>query len=92
MIFVTDAVGRITMVNGAAAAIHGVARLDVEPDDYSKTYHLFTEDGAPYAPLDLPLARAVRGQTVRDERWRIMRPDGREVLATGTAQIGRAHV
>jgi PAS domain S-box-containing protein len=84
-VIVTDAAGRITMVNGAAAAIHGVARLDVEPDDYSKTYHLFTEDGAPYAPRDLPLARAVRGQTVRDERWRIMRPDGREVLATGTA-------
>ena len=85
-VIVTGADGRITLVNGAAAAIHGVARLDVEPDKYSETYHLYTEDGRPYAPLELPLARAVRGQTVRDERWRILRPDGKEVLAIGSAQ------
>ena len=84
-VIVTDAAGRITLVNGAAAAIHGVARLDVEPDGYSETYHLYTEDGAPYAPLELPLARAVRGATVKDERWRILRPDGKEVLAIGSA-------
>ena len=85
-VIVTGADGRITLVNGAAAAIHGVARLDVEPDRYSETYHLYTEEGAPYAPLDLPLARAVRGETVRDERWRIVRPDGKQVLAIGSAQ------
>ena len=85
-VIVTGPDGRITLVNGAAAAIHGVARLDVEPDRYSDTYHLYTEDGAPYAPLDLPLARAVRGETVRDERWRIVRPDGQQVLAIGSAQ------
>ena len=84
-VIVTDAAGRITLVNGAAAAIHGVARLDVEPDGYSETYHLYTEDGAPYAPLELPLARAVRGATVTEERWRIVRPDGHEVLAIGSA-------
>ena len=39
-VIVTDAQGRIAVVNGAAEAIHGVARLDVEPDDYSKSYHL----------------------------------------------------
>ena len=74
------------MVNGAAAAIHGVARLDIVPDSYSDTYQLFTEDGRPYPPLDLPLARAVRGETVREARWRIVRPDGVEVLAIGNAQ------
>ena len=57
-----------------------------EPDGYSETYHLYTEEGAPYAPLELPLARAVRGATVKDERWRIVRPDGHEVLAIGSAQ------
>ena len=85
-VIVTDAEGRITLVNGAAAAIHGVARLDVEPADYSKTYHLYTEDGSPYAPRELPLARAVRGETLLDERWRILRPDGKLVLAIGSAQ------
>ena len=85
-VIVTDASGRITFVNDAAASIHGVARLDVEPDAYSDTYHLYTEDGRPYAPRQLPLARAVRGETIRDARWRILRPDGSEVLAIGSTQ------
>ncbi|MDP4022769.1 PAS domain S-box protein [Methylobacterium sp. NEAU 140] len=85
-VIVTDAAGRITLVNTAAAAIHGVSRLDVEPDAYSDTYRLFTEDGRHHPPQDLPLARAVRGETVRDARWRIRRPDGTEVLAIGSAQ------
>ena len=85
-VIVTDAMGRITFVNHAAETIHGVARLDVEPDAYSDTYRLFTEDGRPYPPGDLPLARAVRGQIVRDERWRILRPNGTAVLAIGGAR------
>ncbi len=85
-VIVTDASGRITFVNQAAETIHGVARLDVEPDAYSDTYRLFTEDGRPYPTLDLPLARAVRGEIVRDERWRILRPDGTAILAIGSAR------
>jgi PAS domain S-box-containing protein len=85
-VIVTDAQGRITLVNPAAAAIHGVSRLDVEPSGYSDTYRLFTEAGEPYPPLDLPLARAVRGEIVVEARWRIRRPDGGEVLAVGNAQ------
>ncbi|MCJ2036177.1 ATP-binding protein [Methylobacterium sp. J-068] len=90
-VIVTDTSGRITLVNEAAAAIHGVARLDVEPDDYSETYHLYTEHGAHYPPEALPLARAVMGETVRDAQWRIRRPDGVEILAIGSARplIGR---
>jgi PAS domain S-box-containing protein len=86
-VIVTDAAGKITLVNKAASEIHGVARLDVEPDAYSDTYRLYTEDGQPYPPLDLPLARAVMlGQTIRDARWRVRRLDGTEVLAIGNAQ------
>jgi PAS domain S-box-containing protein len=85
-VVVTDVAGRITLVNDAAARIHGVARLDVAPDDYTQTYSLLTEDGRPYPSLDLPLARAVRGETVMDARWRIRRPDGDEVLAVGNAR------
>ncbi|SFH92402.1 PAS domain S-box protein [Methylobacterium brachiatum] len=85
-VIVTDAAGRITLVNKAAAEIHGVARLDIEPDAYSDTYHLFTEDGRPHPPRDLPLARAVAGQIVRDARWRVRRTDGTEVVAIGNAQ------
>ncbi len=84
-VIVTDTAGRITLVNDAAAAIHGVSRLDVEPDAYSATYHLFTEEGLPYPVQDLPLVRAVRGETVHNARWLIRRPDGAEVVAVGSA-------
>jgi PAS domain S-box-containing protein len=86
-VIVTDPAGRITFVNEAAARLHGVAQLDVPPPAYSATYHLFTEDGQPYPPEELPLARAVlRGEIVVDARWRIRRPDGTEVLAIGSAR------
>lgn len=85
-VIVTDAGGRIQFVNEAATRLHGVAKLDVAPDAYTETYHLLTENGDPYPPEDLPLSRAVRGDTVIDERWRIRRPDGSEVLAIGNAQ------
>ena len=86
-VIVTDRAGRITFVNEAATRIHGVARLDVEPDAYSDTYHLLTLAGEPYPPDRLPLARAVRqGEVVQDERWLIRRPTGDEVLAIGGAR------
>ena len=85
-VIVADERGRITFVNEAAAQIHGVAELGVAPDDYGQTYHLFTEAGAPFEPDALPLARAVRGETVAETRWRIKRPDGSWVLAIGSAR------
>lgn len=85
-VIITDATGRIVFVNEAAKLLHGVSRLDVAPEDYSETYHLFTEDGRPHPIDDLPLVRAVkRGESVVGQRWRIRRPDGREVLAIGDA-------
>lgn len=86
-VIVTDEAGRIVFVNQAATAIHGVERLDIGPDDYAATYHLFTEDGRPFPPEELPLSRAVlKGETVAGARWRIRRPDGTEVLAIGSAR------
>lgn len=86
-VIVTDAEGRITFVNDAAARLHGVTELDVEPEDYSAAYHLFTEDGSPYPSQELPLARAAkRGEVVADARWRIRRGDGSEILAAGGAR------
>lgn len=86
-VIVTDALGQIVFVNDKATELHGVKSLHVEPEDYTDSYHLFTIDGAPYPPLELPLARAVlKGETVEDARWRIRRPDGTEILAIGTAR------
>jgi PAS domain S-box-containing protein len=63
-----------------------VAKLGVPPSGYSETYHLFTEDGHPYPPDQLPLSRAIRGEIVLDARWRILRPDGTSILAIGSAR------
>lgn len=61
--------------------------LDVPPDEYAESYSLFTADGEPHPSMTLPLARAVvNEETVIGARWRIRRPDGREVLAIGNAQ------
>ncbi|MES2835526.1 MAG: PAS domain S-box protein [Pseudomonadota bacterium] len=86
-VIVTDPAGKIVFVNEAAKRLHGVDQLDVEPNDYSRAYRLFTEDGRPHPPEELPLARAVlEGETVTEARWRIHRPDGANVLAVGNAR------
>ena len=86
-VIVTDPHGRITFVNEAATRLHGVKRIDVEPDDYTEAYSLLTELGEPHPVENLPLTRAVRNaETVIDARWRIRRPDDTEVLAIGNAQ------
>ncbi|MBW4025638.1 MAG: PAS domain S-box protein [Proteobacteria bacterium] len=85
-VIVADAGGRIIFINDAAAELHGVRELGIEPDRYSDTYHLLTEAGEPFPPHDLPLVRAIRGETVIDAHWRIRRPDGSEVLAIGCAR------
>lgn len=86
-IIIADAAGAIAFVNEAAKQLHGQARLGVEPDDYTATYNLLTMDGDPFPSDRLPLTRAVRdGEVVTDERWRIRRSDGSEILAIGSAR------
>lgn len=86
-VIVTDAAGKIVFVNDAASRLHGVAKLEVEPEAYAQTYQLLTINGDPHPFEELPLARAVmKAETVEDARWRIRRPDGSEVLAIGSAR------
>ncbi len=85
-VIVANSAGKLTFVNDAAARLHGVAELGVKPERYSETYHLFTEDNQPYPPKELPLSRALQGETVEDARWRIKRPDGTSILAIGSAR------
>ncbi|WP_425409164.1 sensor histidine kinase [Hyphococcus sp.] len=86
-VIVADADGKLVFINSAAAAIHGVKRLDVAPEEYSEAYQLLTPDGAPHPFEELPLARAVQhGETVKDAHWKIKRPDGVIVDAIGAAR------
>jgi PAS domain S-box-containing protein len=85
-VIVVDAAGAIVHVNDRAAELHGWVRLAVGPEDYSRMYGIFTEDGRPYPSDDLPLARSVReGKTVRDARWVVRRPDGSRQAMQGTS-------
>ena len=85
-VIVADAEGKLVFVNAAAARMHGVATLGVAVPDYADAFQLLTEDGQPYPSTELPLARAVqRGESVVDDRWRIRRPDGTEILTLGSA-------
>lgn len=85
-IIVADAAGSIIFANDAAIVMHGRLTMGVLPDDYSPVHGLFMEDGRPYPSGDLPLVRAaLGGETVLNARWRIRRPDGTSVLATGDA-------
>jgi len=84
-VIVADRKGAITYVNDAAKRMHGTAVLGVQPKDYSKRYHLFTLEGAEYPPAELPLARALDGEVVRNAQWVIHKPDGEKVIALGNA-------
>lgn len=86
-VIITDVEGRITFVNEVAAQLHGGAKLDVSPEEYTEAYSLLTETGDPYPALELPLARAVlRDEVVNGARWRIRRSDGAEVSVIGEAR------
>ena len=86
-VIVTDASGAISFVNDAADRLHGINRLGIAPEDYASVYSLWTVDGHPYPPLELPLARAaLRGETVLDASWIIRRADGVELRARGSAR------
>jgi len=86
-VIVTDAEGHINFVNESASQLHGVATLNVPPDQYTQTYHLYKENGSPYPTSELPLTRAVlMDEIVTEARWRIRRSDGTEVLVEGNAR------
>ena len=85
-VIVTDADGRITYVNAAATRINGGVDVRGLALDAADTMpHALTLQGVPIPPADLPLMRAVAGETVVDARWRIRRPDGTEIVAQGSA-------
>jgi PAS domain S-box-containing protein len=64
-VIVADEKGKFLIFNPAAEEMFGIGSTDTTPDEWSATYGLFLPDGrTPYAPADLPLARAIRGFSV----------------------------
>lgn len=78
-IYVTDAQGRLSYFNRAAAAFAGrEPRLGV--DLWCAMQPLFSRDGEPLAPADSPMARALRERrALRNVELMAERPDGRRI-------------
>ncbi len=86
-IVVADTTGRILTANLAATAIAGRGPSNIPPSAWSETYGLFvpgTED--PFPPDELPLARAIRGETTDGVEVLVRNPhvpDGTHVSVSG---------
>lgn len=62
-----DADGKLTLFNRAARDWHGSDAMEAPPEEWARYYDLFLEDGVtPMTMETIPLARAFRGETVRD--------------------------
>lgn len=72
--------GRIIMANQAACRLFG---REIPPgttiDRKAAEYGLFRPDGQPYSPIDLPISRALQGETVTQQEMIVQRSDGSSI-------------
>jgi signal transduction histidine kinase/PAS domain-containing protein len=85
--------GRTVYLNPAAVQLGGrsaEALSAVRMGEYTRRWQARRPDGAPYPEDELPLARALRGETVRDEEIVLPMPDGaeRHILVSGVPLRG----
>lgn|GEM_PF-4874398 len=81
-----DAEGRLVLFNRATERIHGQTIEAVDPERYAEHYGLYDADGATLLATDqIPLLRALRGETVENVPQVIAPPGGavRRVSCTG---------
>lgn len=96
-VIVADRKGRILFANRVAGAVSGTARPDVSPSDWS-TQHGFFLPGTdqPFPPNELPLARAIQGETIDDVELQVRNPkvpDGIRIRVRGGPMLdGRGSV
>ena len=66
-VVVTDASAKFTLFNPSAERILGVGITDRPPDEWTDLYGVYYADASTPVPTeDLPLLRAVRGETIED--------------------------
>ena len=66
-VFVADAQGKLSLVNPAGERIVGVGFTSAAPGEWSQRYGLYLPDQTtPYPAAELPLARAIRGESCDD--------------------------
>jgi len=86
-VVVADEKGRFLHFNAVAEHILGVGAVEGGVEQWSDRYGVFLPDGVtPHPPHDLPLARAMRGEEVRDQEVYIRnarRPEGAWLSVNG---------
>ena len=78
-VVIVDPDGRITFTNQAARQISGGLRRRTLAEA-ARSQDVFTLSGEPYAAEDLPLERALRGETVSDAYWVLRRGAGETII------------
>jgi len=91
-----DVRGQVTHHNRAAAELLGIPAEETHAfprNPYPLTSHVYLADGTTPVPReDRPLARVLRGDTVQDAEFVIVRPDGARhtVLSSAQRMVGQA--
>jgi len=86
-VVVADSNGKFILFNAAAEQVLGIGATDTTPDQWSDRYGSYLPDAlTPYPTNELPLVRAMRGETVDAEELFTRNakvPDGRLLRITG---------
>ena len=87
-VIAADLEGRFVLFNSSAQRMLGLGPHDVPSDQWTERYGIFLEDTVtPFPPEQVPLARAIRGETVQDCLVHIRNPkvpDGLWINVSGT--------
>ncbi|WP_071515526.1 PAS domain S-box protein [Geitlerinema sp. PCC 9228] len=82
-----NAEGKITLFNRATRQLHGLPEKPLPPEQWSQYYNLYFPDGeTPMPTSEIPLYRALQGETFRDVEIAIAAKNGemRWLLASGS--------
>ena len=82
LVVVCDPYGRIILINRAMEQFTGIDSRGVLPGAWSAYGEMFHLDGGPVADTTAPMARALRGETVRDDEMVLVGISGRRRTTT----------
>ena len=86
-VVVADEQGNFVMFNPSATRIVGIGATDAPPEDWSDTYGIFFPDKVTPVPTDeLPLVRAIRGESIEQQDLFIRNaqmPEGAYISVSG---------
>jgi len=88
-----DSAGTLTLFNRAAREFHGLPAVPLPPERWAEHFDLYQDDGvSPMRTEQIPLLRALRGQTVRGAEMVIAPKNGprRTMLCDGRALLDAA--